>query len=77
LSDVTGISLSGVAQSIIFDLAIRRLSADFPDWQSCSGPKAGDFEIRLESSYGLEGSIFARDLVFSLTPEEKPPSDAR
>jgi hypothetical protein len=72
VSDVTGISLSGDAQSIISELAIRRLAADRSDYQTVAGPCAGNYEVRFEASYGLEGSIFGRDLTLSLAPEANP-----
>lgn len=68
LSGVSGISLTGNASSIIFELRIRRLSADGSSWLSCGGPEAGDFEIDFTSSYGLHGQLYARDLTLDFTP---------
>lgn len=67
---VSGISLTGDAQSIISALRIRRLEADAAGWRTCEGPKAGHFEVSFESVYGLEGSIFADEISFDLTPIE-------
>jgi hypothetical protein len=68
LTDITGISLTGDATSIISDLGIRRVSTNSMAWQSVAGPGEGDFEVSWESSVGLEGSLFARGLRFSLQP---------
>jgi hypothetical protein len=70
LSGVSGISLTGNASSIIFELRIRRLSADASGWLSCGGPEAGDFEIDFTTNYGLYGQLFARDLAFGFTSLE-------
>jgi hypothetical protein len=68
LDGITGISLSGDATSIISDLGVRRVSTSSIAWRSVAGPGNGDVEVSWESSVGLEGSIFARSVRFSLQP---------
>jgi hypothetical protein len=65
LSGVSAIALTGDASAIVLELRIRRLSADGSGWPTCDGPKAGDFEVNIVSSYGLEGALFGRNLAFS------------
>jgi hypothetical protein len=67
LSSVTGVSLVGDATSIISGVGIRRLRAPV-SFLTCAGPSEGDLQVAFESSYGLEGSIFARELRLSLAP---------
>ena len=69
---VSGLILKGEAQSIIAQLNIRRISEDRSGFDTCAGPRAGDFEIRLETSHGLEGSIFGEELFLSLAPACDP-----
>jgi hypothetical protein len=70
LRDVTGVSLSGDASSTIQELGIRRVAVEQAGWDTVAGPAVGNFEVRWESSWGLEGAIFARDVRFSLFPAE-------
>ena len=70
LSGVTGVSLSGDASSNVLELGIRRVETEQAGWNTVAGPAIGNFEVRWESSYGLEGAIFARDVRFSLVPTE-------
>jgi hypothetical protein len=65
---VTGVSLSGDATSTIQELGIRRVRVDQAEWDTVPGPITGNFEVRWESSFGLEGAIFAQDVRFSLVP---------
>jgi hypothetical protein len=67
---VTGVRLEGDAGSIISELLIRRLQtgASRADWQSCAGPVAGNIEVMFDTSIGLCGSIFAKELAFELQP---------
>ncbi len=67
--DVTGVSLAGDATSIIFELGIRRVGAELARFSNCPGPGLGDLEVSIESSYGLEGSIYARNVRLALLPE--------
>jgi hypothetical protein len=71
---VTGLKLAGDAGSIIFDLKIRRLSEapDPSDWVTCAGPRVGDFEVSFDTSVGLYGTIYARELAFELEPRSPP-----
>jgi hypothetical protein len=70
---VTGVRLEGDAGSIISELLIRRLQTDASraDWQSCAGPVAGNIEVMFDTSIGLYGSIFAKELAFELQPPVK------
>lgn len=70
LSGVTGVTLSGDASSAVHELAIRRVEFKQGQWGMVAGPVPGDFEVRWESNYGLEGAIFARDVHFLLVPTE-------
>jgi hypothetical protein len=72
MSAVSGISLVGDAESGIFELGIRQLTIDPPEWETCIGPKAGDHEVCIETTYGLAGSIFAREVRLSLAPLRDP-----
>jgi hypothetical protein len=65
LDGVSGLALSGNASSTISCLGIRRLEAEVPRIQTCEGPTEGDLEISIETSYGLEGSIYARQITLS------------
>ena len=67
---VTGVRLEGDAGSIISELVIRRMgaAASPADWQTCAGPQVGDIEIAFDSSVGLFGRIYAKDLTFELHP---------
>ena len=67
-SDVTGVHLTGNAASILSELGIRRVGVAPAGFETCGGPTAGDIEVSFETSYGLEGSIFARELSFSVDP---------
>lgn len=70
LLGVTGLKLEGDASSVILQLSIRRLSAtpNQSEWQTCRGPVAGDIEIAFDTSIGLYGSIYAKELVFEIRP---------
>jgi hypothetical protein len=70
---VTGVRLEGDAESIISELLIRRLQTDASrtDWQYCAGPVAGNIEVMFDTSIGLYGSIFAKELAFELQPLAK------
>jgi hypothetical protein len=70
MSAVSGMRLHGSAVSIIFDLRIRRLTADeaASDWQTCDAPVEGDIEVTFDTSIGLYGSIYSKDLAFELQP---------
>jgi hypothetical protein len=48
----------------------RRLDADLPGWTTCGAPEGGDLEVSFESSYALEGAVFARHMAFELTALE-------
>ena len=66
MADVTGLALRGTAPSLDYLSCLRirprpgRANSD--EIWSCAGPQAGDFEIAFNSSYGLEGSIYGREL---------------
>ena len=68
---VSGVKLEGDASSIISRLIIRRLDANAPasDWISCMGPTIGDIEVMFDTSIGLYGSIFAKELEFEIQPQ--------
>ena len=68
LAAVSGFSLTGDVASIISELGIRRVGANPPRIENCAGPGEGDFELSIESSYGLEGSIYARQVSFAFQP---------
>jgi hypothetical protein len=68
IGKVSGLILQGEAQSIIAQLSIRRISEDRTGFDTCEGPRAGDFEISFETSYGLEGSIFGQEIILDLAP---------
>ncbi|TXN70487.1 hypothetical protein FV230_10500 [Methylobacterium sp. WL6] len=68
LSDVTGVHLVGNAAAILLELGIRRVEAAPPGFGNCGGPTSGDIEVSFETSYGLEGSIFARWVRLSIDP---------
>jgi hypothetical protein len=70
LSGVTGVSLAGDATATVLELGIRRVEVDQLGSNTVAGPAIGNFEVRWESSWGLEGAIFARDVRFSLVPTE-------
>lgn len=68
LSDVSGVHLTGNAASILSELGIRRVGVAPAGFSTCVGPTAGDIEVSFETSYGLEGSIYARKLRFNVDP---------
>jgi hypothetical protein len=68
LTGVTGVSLTGAADSIVEQLNIRRVEADHNVGRTVAGPVPGNFEVRWESAWGLEGAIFAREVRFELVP---------
>lgn len=68
LSDVTGVHLTGNAASILSELGIRRVRAAPAGFSTCGGPASGDIEVSFDASYGLEGSIYAREVSFSVDP---------
>lgn len=68
LSGISGLRLYGDATSIIQELGFRRFTASNDEWETVNGPMPGDIEIRWESNYGLEGSVFAREVRFGLRP---------
>lgn len=70
MSGVSGIKLTGNASSIISELRIRRLDADeaASNWETCGSPVSGDIEVTFDTSFGLYGSIYAKELVFELQP---------
>jgi hypothetical protein len=68
LSNVTGVHLTGDAASILSELGINRVGAAPAGFSTCAGPNAGDIQVSFESSYGLEGSIYAREVSFSVDP---------
>lgn len=70
LSGVTGVSLIGNAASIILCLNIQRVDVTPSGFSTCAGPGPTDYRIRLEATYGLEGSIFARSLSMAFVPIE-------
>ncbi|TDK31276.1 hypothetical protein E2F50_20255 [Rhizobium deserti] len=67
---VSGIRLHGSAVSIIFDLKIRRLPADeaASNWETCAAPVKGDIELTFDTSMGLYGEIYTKELEFELQP---------
>jgi hypothetical protein len=67
-SDVTGVHLTGIATSILIELGIRRVAVAPTGFSTCGGPNVGDIEVGFETSYGLEGSIYAREVSFSVDP---------
>ncbi|NYD92232.1 hypothetical protein [Sphingomonas melonis] len=69
IGKVSGLLLRGDAQSIISQLGIRRIAEDRKISNTCVGPRAGDFEVSFDTSYGMEGTIFGEEVVLSLTPE--------
>ena len=71
LSGVTGFSLKGDASSTVFELGIRRLESNEDAWDTVAGPAPGDWEVRWESAYGLEGAIYARDLKLTFRPNSQ------
>lgn len=68
LRRVSGISLSGDAASIVSSLTIAPVRSE-SRWRSVPGPAIGDFQISWESSYGLEGALFAPELLLSVQPQ--------
>lgn len=65
-SNVTGVNLRGDASSILSELGIRRVS-DVPiGFSTCGGPDPDDIEVSFEASYGLEGSIYSREVKLSI-----------
>lgn len=68
MTGVSGLRLIGNAAAIVSELRIRRLAADLPDWDTCAGPRTGDHEVAVSSSYGLEGSIWGSALRLELRP---------
>ena len=70
LARVTGVDVGGEdAHSIISELTIRRLKAAPPQNITASThAQAGEYEVMFGSSYGLAGSIFAREIQLSLEP---------
>lgn len=69
LVEVSGLRLNGNASSILSRLRIRQVHQDqlsSMEWTSCGGPGAGDYEIDIETSYGLEGKLFAREISLAL-----------
>ena len=68
LNGVTGVSLKGDASSTVFELGIRQLMTNEAAWDTVAGPAPGDWEVRWESAYGLEGAIYARDLKLAFRP---------
>lgn len=68
LSEVTGLSLSGDAASIIFRLGVRRIGVGPSGFSTYAGPSAGDIEVGIESSYGMSGSLYARGVSFGIIP---------
>lgn len=65
---ITGISLVGDAGAIVQDLGVRRVAAKQGGWATSAGPQIGDLELTWESSIGLEGSFYAREIRFSVQP---------
>jgi hypothetical protein len=65
---VTGVSLVGDAQSIIFELGIRCIATAPSGFDTCSGPQPGTYEVSFQASYGLEGSIYSKELSVKLGP---------
>lgn len=68
LIDVKGVSVRGDASSTVLELGIRRFVANASIWGTVAGPVPGNWEVRWESAYGLEGVIYARDLRLTLQP---------
>nr|WP_250814275.1 hypothetical protein [Neorhizobium tomejilense] len=70
MSGVSGIMLHGSAVSIISDLKIRRLTADeaASNWETCAAPVKGEIEVTFDTSIGLYGSIYSKELAFQLQP---------
>lgn len=68
LSGLSALTLMGEACPIVSELGIRRLAAIPPEWGPYGGPNAGDFEVALETTYGFEGALFAKDVAFGLIP---------
>jgi hypothetical protein len=68
LNGITGISLKGDANSVIQDFGVRRLAAESGSWGTIPGPDVGDIELCWESSWGLEGVIYASSVGFRLRP---------
>ena len=71
LTRVTGVRLEGDAGSIIGELTIRRVKSDPEpsEWTSCAGPTAGDIEVAFDTSVGLYGALFAKELALELRPQ--------
>ncbi|WP_343610221.1 hypothetical protein [Novosphingobium sp.] len=65
---VTGLALTGEASATIARLIIRRVSAKPMGWDNAVGPEVGDIEIGWESSWGMDGTIYAREVSLSLQP---------
>lgn len=63
---VTGVFLKGDARSTVFELGIRPVGTTAITWETVEGPRPGDWEMRWESVYGLEGAIYARDVKLTL-----------
>lgn len=70
MSGLSGVALRGEPSSIISGLGVRRVSARPTNWESGVGPALGDFEVGWDSSWGLEGTLYARDVRFELEPTE-------
>ena len=71
LSNVTGAHLCGNATSILAELGIRRVGVAPAGFSTCGGPTTEDIEVSFDTSYGLEGSIYAREVSFSVEPVRK------
>jgi hypothetical protein len=67
LSGVMGVALTGnAATSIISNLRFRQLAAEDVPTLSCDGPEGGNIEVAIESSYGLEGVLYARSMTMNV-----------
>jgi hypothetical protein len=72
LDGVTGVSLKGDASSTVFELGIRPVGTTAITWETVAGPRPGDWEVRWESAYGLEGALYARDVKLTLQDAASP-----
>lgn len=67
LARVSAVSLTGNASSIVSRLTFSRARCD-TDWQSVAGPAADDIAVSWESSYGLEGVLYAPEVTLFYEP---------
>lgn len=81
--DITGVRPVGVEPAIVCLLRIREVAQEHIDSDpdiaeirhTCGGPEVGDYQIDVESSYGLSAAIFAKQIELTLAVPVPPPRD--